>query len=207
MKDIKDYLHLYLGCEVVYFHNIKSKGKRGLLVQYHIAIDQAWMKIESGYVLKEVNKEIGEPRCIVYIQRDDLSISDSSHGDSQWYPVERIKPILRPLSDMTEEEAIEIGEIVIGTYDSVKFRVERKESNTGRFQYLKVHKEHRGYGKSLTIDENGEIDVYDNHDDGSHSIYMKQHFVTKYLLSKGFDIFNLHEEKLCLYRNEKGELV
>lgn len=27
-----------------------------------------------------------------------------------------------------------------------------------------------------------------------------------YLLSKGFDIFNLHSDGLCLYRNDKGEL-
>lgn len=92
---------------------------------------------------------------------------------------------------MTEEEAIEIGNIVIGTYDSVKFRVEKKESAAGKFQYWKVHKEHRGYGKSLTIDDQGEIDVYNKHDDGSHEIYMKQHYVTHYLLSNHFDLFNL----------------
>lgn len=28
----------------------------------------------------------------------------------------------------------------------------------------------------------------------------------KYLLSRHFDLFNLHSQGLCLYRNEKGEL-
>lgn len=30
--------------------------------------------------------------------------------------------------------------------------------------------------------------------------------IFRYLLSKHFDLFGLHEAGLCLYRNEKGEL-
>lgn len=35
--------------------------------------------------------------------------------------------------------------------------------------------------------------------------YTAKQFVM--LLSKHFDIFNLHDEGLCYYRNEKGELI
>jgi len=119
---------------------------------------------------------------------EPLVIEKCAYIINEWI---QVRLVLRRIESMTEEEAIAIGEIVIGTYDSVRFRVEKNFSSSGRFTYWKVHKEHRGYGKSLTIDQNGEIDVYDKHDDGTHTIYTNQHFVTMFLLSRGFDLYQL----------------
>jgi len=124
----------------------------------------------------------------VWSEMQLLSADRCAYILMQWIEV---RLVLRRIESMTEEEAIAIGEIVIGTYDSVKFRVEKNFTSGGRFTYWKVHKEHRGYGQSLTISDNGEIDVYDNHDDGTHTIYTNQHFVTMYLLSRGFDLYRL----------------
>lgn len=170
MRDIKDYLHLYLGCDVQ--------------TKWHLVC-----------TLVAITKSDYNPYSDCKIMRKDQSkvMLDTAFSN--------IKPILRKLSSMTEEEAIEIGEIVIGSYDSVKFKADKKLSNSGTFNYWKVHKEHRGYGKSLTIDENGEVDVYDSHNDGTHTIYMKQHFVTKHLLSKHFDLFQLIESGLAIDKN------
>ena len=64
-KELKDYLHLYLGCEVLVEGDIRK------LITIYL----------NGYV--EVNyNDIG----------------------GQEFPINEIKPILRPLSDMTEDE-------------------------------------------------------------------------------------------------------
>jgi hypothetical protein len=64
---IKDYLHLYLGCEMMYEGEISTLESVS----------------SSGLVGDENRDESGEG----------------------WYDVSDIKPILRPLSDMTDEEA------------------------------------------------------------------------------------------------------
>lgn len=71
MKDIKDYLHLYLGCNVM-------TGKLGKLVS---------------------------------VGTDGMSIIRYPDGDPRGNVIfsEHVKPILRPLSDITEEESIEVN--------------------------------------------------------------------------------------------------
>lgn len=63
MKDIKYYLHLYIGCQAEF-------------------------------------TSLGGGKNIMKLTGHDC---DYQHADSKWYP----KPILRPLSDMTEEEKME----------------------------------------------------------------------------------------------------
>lgn len=67
MKNIKDYLHLYLGCEYRYFMNgvTKTGSRKNKGVITYAALSHIMARIEQEY---------------------------------------NIKPILRPLSDMTEEE-------------------------------------------------------------------------------------------------------
>ena len=66
-KNIKDYLNLYLGCEVMH------RNEKGLLE----AVSKR-MNVWDGFI---------------------------SFGDfGSWYGMSEIKPILRPLSDMTDEE-------------------------------------------------------------------------------------------------------
>ena len=66
MKDIKDYLHLYLGCEVY----VERYDKIGTLVMVSSESRMGWVRLRNPDI-------------------------------SEW---QEIKPILRPLSDMTEEE-------------------------------------------------------------------------------------------------------
>lgn len=73
MKEIKDYLHLYLGCEIEFGY--KEKKYRG------------WLRGKSdktGWECERRSPSIFAP--LLYVK------------------AELIKPILRPLSDMTEEE-------------------------------------------------------------------------------------------------------
>lgn len=72
MKELKDYLHLYLGCECIGYYRTKD-GNTG----------------------EEVIVELRKTLVSVSIDGFDLN------GNLK---VEEFKPILRPLSDMTEEE-------------------------------------------------------------------------------------------------------
>lgn len=109
------------------------------------------------------------------------------------------KPILRPLSDMTEEEAIEIAKIIYGQPDSVKWKVESNKYKKA----LLVYRRH--YQKRFVIClESGEIECYDMDGvDESKDIYMNQHFVTKYLILKQFDVFGWIEKGLAIEKTKR----
>lgn len=178
-----DFLHLYLGCPV-------------LVTPYEGASYECKL---CGVSIEKVG---GETEVKVQVFEDDGPDGYEGHGH-KWFDADEVELILRKIETMTDEECIAVGEIAIGTYDSVKFRVEKKLTSSEKFAFWKVHKEHRGYGKSLTIDEVGEIDVYDRHDDGTHTIYMNQHFVTMYLLSRGFDLHRLIDSGFAIDSTER----
>lgn len=81
MKNIKDYLHLYLGCQCLVSESEYYESGQGKLVRVDIEDDEA------------------------------ATISGNTLHDRTRYCVEAdfkdIKPILRPLSDMTKPEALE----------------------------------------------------------------------------------------------------
>lgn len=83
-KDIKDYLHLYVGCEVSREHS-ESRSKK--FIEHGRLV---------GVSASEV--EVGETVAVI-----DAGL-DHFH---EWY-VSETKPLLRPLSDMKEEEAAHI---------------------------------------------------------------------------------------------------
>jgi hypothetical protein len=121
-KNIKDYLHFYLGCEcIINWENPEYE--------------------ENGKVCK----------------LDSLRIYEMLTE----YPEAICKPILRPLSDMTEEEEKEM----IASQDDVRLE---------------------GYPQILLKTDSGET--------------------FRWMLSKGFDLFGLHDAGLCLYKNANGEL-
>lgn len=82
-KDIKDYLHFYIGCECV------------------TLIDDDF--VEVG-ILKGVTESEVTPSKMIAI---------TGNGFDEWF-VEDIKPILRPLSSMTEEEKREYRKSIHG---------------------------------------------------------------------------------------------
>lgn len=79
MKEIKDYLHLYLGCECL--QPFKDKGKTH----------------------------------VISIHTNGLVQVAHSTGSQDFWNIEYIKPILRPLSDMKKEEWQEVWGVIGGT--------------------------------------------------------------------------------------------
>lgn len=86
-KELKDYLHLYLGCECV-FEDCRNEGDK-----------------EHGKLI-----EIGiNMACIETVNNEDPYIECTPN---------EIKPILRPLSDITDEEWSEIEEKIHVLFDA-----------------------------------------------------------------------------------------
>lgn len=81
MRDIRQYLHLYLGCRVDY------NGIKGLLT-----------KVDIGHRLCQV----------------DIS---NMMGQNFSVRMDEVKPILRPLSSMTEEEKEESEKVYVDMQD------------------------------------------------------------------------------------------
>lgn len=123
---------------------------------------------------------------------------EDSMGEDVDFEMKLIKPILSPLSDLKEQQAIEIATIIYGQPDSVKWRV---EANKYKKCFL-IYRKH--YSKRFTIClESGEIECYEMDGvDEPKDIYMNQHFVTKYLISKHFDIFGWIEKGLAISKTK-----
>lgn len=86
--EIKDYLHLYLGCKVEYDDRI------GIIHQYYLPAG----KYMEGKVWFCSLEEDGNPEMSCSVAAD------------------KVKPILRPLSDMTGEERSTAKELSNGTF-------------------------------------------------------------------------------------------
>jgi hypothetical protein len=128
MKSIKEFLHLYLGCDVVYYENGEYKGFGVNTHALHVNIEMGLRKTE-------------------------------------------VKPILRPLSSMTEEEAIEM-------YDHLYPDVPRDS----KF-------------KSVTI--LSQLSLPGMYYEGACSIHDYKGWFP-YLLSRGFDLFDLIPSGLAI---------
>lgn len=141
-KNIKDYLHLYLGCECE--HN-------------------SW--------------EIGRDEVPTYFSQG-RKISNLDEGMLSESELFEIKPILRPLSDMTEEEAVEVA----------------KESEwTPHFRDVKVERNRFG---DIIVSWDGMAESREEFNATGEMFYCSEQFI--YLLSKHFDLFNLIESGLAL---------
>lgn len=143
MKDIKEYLHLYLGCQCE-----------------HTCWDDAGDDMPGS----KKTRRTGEL---------DLSILE----DIDWF---RPKLLLRPLSDMTEEEFEQFRTITGYPNHNATF-----EGADG------VHIKYR-YGKKSTV----------NGFKTSININSIRPDMLKYLLSRGFDLFNLVSDGLAINKTE-----
>lgn len=138
IKDIKDYLHYYLGCEVECPHG------KGMLISV------------SNY--------------------DHITVTGD--GDKYYKPKE-VKPILRPLSDMTEEEGREYAQ----------------------------HYGIKGHHPVTITEENGYVKVSIGYKDHMASLFPLSPHGQKpeslhYLLSKHFDLFGLIESNLAIDKSK-----
>lgn len=156
VKDIKEVIHLYLGCECEFYHEgfnfIPTVGKLKELY-----IDGSGNNISSVYV---GNRSINE-KYFNYI-----------------------KPILRSLDDITEEECIWIANLA---FTEEVTPLDRAAIGKEFIQYTFL-------GKGLNhkmIESVEEIGI-------EHSFEL-----TRYLLSKHFDLFGLIESGLAIDKNKK----
>lgn len=95
MKELKDYLHLYQNCLVQ-----TEEGKIGRLSSVDIC--------ESNYSI-----------IMLTVRYSDKEGDWDVFNDNE--EITRVKPILRSLLDMTEEEAHEIEEVMWGNIEEAKF--------------------------------------------------------------------------------------
>lgn len=146
MKKLKDYLHLYLGCQVVFE--------------------------DCCYDLVGINNEIPaeEEQLPVFIYNDHIGHEQSSFDE--------VKPILRPLSDMSNVEAHTLYSKYFGKDFALDFSGDTGSANFHPKQ-VRVKSEH-----GLRII---------NGDDYETGDFMKVAGIVPYLLSKHFDLFGLIE--------------
>lgn len=165
--NIKDYLHLYLGCEVIITEHWSCAGA---------------FTYKAGEVLK--------------LTPGLLELMHNTHNSVQ------ASPLLRPLSDMTEEELREAMTICYrSVYSSEPSfdSIEMVEDESGGGLKATEHPEW-AYGLTITLDgpmfsANGRflnIPVFD---------------VTRYLLSRGFDLFGLIDAGLALDKTKCDTLT
>lgn len=149
---LEDYLHLYIGCHLNVEYGYEGTKKIGILTGYDEVY--GWQVFRPDVVLAP------------YIPvRDEL-----------------IRPILRPLSDMTEEEYSFVAQCLNMKTNENLIKIGLPD----RVTYIRGLMEN----KNLLITKI----------EGLFQMFT-------YLLSKHFDLFGLHEAGLCYYKNEKRELI
>lgn len=172
--ELKDILHLYIG-QKVKFH-------------------------KSNYMLSHVN-------CIGSGDVKTLTIPFLHTANMN---KDCFKLILRPLSSMSEEECLFLSWLNLHHWSLKEDDVTIEEidisvnTNDGGLQVdadaaLVIEVSCRCFDGQLCIRRNCNIELWN--DDGNQVIGSEQAASFVYLLSKGFDIFNLHEKGLCIYES------
>lgn len=160
-KNIKDYLHLYLGCEV---------------------------GIKDGGILYG-NEKMTEINTYGYVHLYER--------DGYW-PIDQIKPILRPLSDMSEEERKELWKYIFkrefNENGIIVFRKDRTTSTEPRY-VMSSGLERLGIEMNGTIWADSDLSPFKHN----------QHEVTLWLLSKRFDLFGLIESGLAIDKTKNNK--
>lgn len=185
-RNIKDFLHLYLGCEVQV--TTSSATFTGEMLGYYI---DEWYEKEEKVSIQ------------VLINRNTRTLFT--------YAGENVKPILRPLSDMTDEEALKVAMIALKRDNANGLRItrtpERNYVSIWYNQWLPMG----DYQKAQWDECDLEICISDDFTIYNHAFYRKgngtavgneplyrQHEIATFLLSKGFDLFQLIEVGLAI---------
>lgn len=178
---LKDILYLYLGCEVFGTYNDQSGSK--------------------GYLTGITNG--GQDCEIQFFEEDGINVSE----EPEFNDIAEIKPILRPLSDMTEDE---IRHFVWVNMDSETHldsdsrvsaeEIEIESEYQPDHKRLKIVVSCRCFEGTFFIDSNGDTRLYDDNDEGQPIDHQLENFL--YLIKQGFDLFGLHESGQCIYKND-----
>lgn len=168
-KDIKDYLHLYLGCEVI-IKPADDDRRIGLFIGY---ADEHRL---SARIKFRSNTPEGRVNLLF------------------------LKPILRPLSDMTDEEVLELCKVaspeIFGDYRFSKWKAERSPheichwtvSNKNSLDWFNVSS------------ADGDVDIYGK--DGEFDPTNIDSNYRFWYLKKGFDLFGLIESGLAINKTK-----
>lgn len=178
MKEIKDYLHLYLGCEILF--------KCG----------------NEEVVCNIINVHVGGGYA--------LGTSKDGKAFNHYGGFDGGKLIIRPLSDMTEEEILQCGKLIcaVPNEEGFSYEIERSHNTVGaKFfsdkytsgQYLSI------WNEKNKLSGIGHIEVGWYNDNKIDKRKTKDlwkvggcHELTIYLLSKHFDLFGLIEAGLAI---------
>jgi hypothetical protein len=167
MKKIEDYLHLYLGCEVRTNDRPLGNG------QTHYGRTGTFIGFtDHTRISCRIAHRAGPEGCINTFL---------------------LRPLLRPLSDMTEEEALHcVGIAYHSVYDHAPefIRTEMVDSNN---EAGAIVCEEPGWKYGFSVTKTG-IDFSANGD----FLHIPVFEITRYLLSKGFDLFGLFEAGLAI---------
>lgn len=157
MKELKDYIHLYIGCECI-IGDLNWKPETNL----------------NG-LAPGVDPEYGKPI------RTKLSHHICEHF------VHQTTLILRPLSDMSEEERMDFYEKYFGKRMANDYT---GDTGSAYFQPKKI---------IPTTDHIMRIVCGDDYSSGD---FMKVVEMVPWLLSKGFDLFGLQAAGIAVYETE-----
>jgi hypothetical protein len=154
--DIKDYIHLYIGCKVSREHKADRSEK---FSEYGKLVGVSASEVEPGRIVAII----------------DVGL-DHQH---EWYVEETILN-LRPLSSMTEEEQIELYNLI--------WPNDTRFTDNGKLEHI-----------NWMLDLPGEFAPHEDIQLRVEVIgIIKRAIVIKHLLSKGFDLFNLIENNLAI---------
>ena len=175
-RDIKDYLHLYIGSD--------------------INMEVTWKSVITGALDSRI-KSVTVFTLYMYDHEPGYDII--------------IKPILRPLSEMADDEARKVAMIALNRDDANGLKISRTPEKDyvsiwyAQWLPLSDYEKENWSECNLEICISGDFTIY------NHTFYRKgngtavgnqplyrQHEITKYLLSRGFDLFNLIPDGLAI---------
>lgn len=130
--------------------------------------------------------ECDDKRCVVngYSVDEDLFQINLNEQDSDWWNTSNFKPILRKVETISDDEKKELFSIVFGRdfpkSGQIIWRSDKTTSSDPRWILMS------GVDR-LGIEISGNVWA----DCDLHNYKFNQHLVTKFLLKKGFDLFEL----------------
>lgn len=166
--DIKDYLHLYIGQKVL-CSGFEFIGEP--LVDVIATIDS-------------VHQE-----CVTFVTDNGISVGDYYFDDPEF----NIKLLLRKLSDMTEEDSIELFKR-LSNFDLSECVFDIMDDE----EEFTINAEHNGrVVDSMSMSVNSDI-VSMMNNGGSFDPVNPQSEAFRFFLSKGFDLFGLIDAELAI---------
>lgn len=179
---LKDIIHLYIGCEVEY---------EGIINGKEIAEEKKLNKDDRFYVPQveaKMGTKIGVLKLIEYNTKGEFRVAGVGRKvNKKFWGVPNIKLLLRPLSDMTEEE---LRHVLNMCYTNVY-------GHDPEFQLVTIVSDETGGGVKATEDNGkwnyGLTVTTDgvNFSVNGDFLFVKQFEMIAYLLSRGFDLFDL----------------